>query len=1186
MKGDFSHWQFNPNENFNGVLQQQGRVQLDRDWNEQTRIIQHWQDIAGSDVIGPGVAAVPVTDPAGFKVVQASVTGALPNQRVELLVQPGRIWADGLLCYLPPGSPGSSAPVMRVADYLPAPIDPTPGSIATIGPGIRDAVILEVSREEFSAFQNPSRLLEPALGGPDTTERVQLRTAFRLFRLAPGENCHSIIDELRDNPADKGRLTVQLQPATVTASDCPVVTGGGYTGFEHYLYRIEIAALNPAEPPSFKWSQFNGGLVGRGQLITGPNRITIAANQAAILNSGLSNFYCEILSFNSAQGTWNPTFGADVTLNNGELVVGTVRLGAFSASTSTVFFRLWNGLEPIADFDDATPVELLDGIQLAFAPATTTNYAPGDFWTFTVRAGEIVNPDVLINNLPPFGPVYHRVPVAEINWSVIGTPVVPPEIEDCRRRFRPLTRLDTCCTVRVGDGIESLGDYTSIQEAIESLPPTGGTVCILPGEYRQYVSLINRVNITLSGCGPRTRIISPATAAGLDAVITIHGGANLAIESLAVEGSPRGRGILALGLDPFSKITQIATSPIDGIALRELTVTSSIYAAIRVANVRGFTLRDSAVRMIDSTCQEYAVVVLADDALIEHNTIEVPARSDVVGLASLAASAPSAAAAFVPGSFARGGLQLESLCERVQVIDNLIRGGCGNGITLGSVHWFIVGGDRVPPEDEPAEPENDPCDPTQPLDTSIDDGTVTIGDGIIIRRSAGGPLYDIRIERNRIHAMGTNGIAVIGFFDLSRADEFISIINLSILGNDIRRCLRRPIASPITTMVNFMGYGGITLADVENLVVHDNTIVDNGPDWYSPICGVFILHGEGIDLSRNRIVNNGAATIEPVSGARRGQRGGIVIRYALPPSIIIALSATRSAPMQNGVPAARLHDNIISTPLGRALTLYAVGPVSVESNQLTSQGIPPFSVDWTGLMAGTVLIMNLGFSNELYLQTLLFAALNKSPGYLTGATVDAAARAGLDDATVGRLLANGQVLFNDNQVNLDLLALGHSLSVSSVLILTLDDLSFADNQCEANLAPRQDFLIVNTLLLAMSLRAESNRWKEGLYNALLSALTIGLMMNTTVVNQGTHCIIVRGWPPLLVDEGNTVLMEPILEILLGDKYPDRGFCRAAFSKFLPNLAKSSTVSGGQLTTGGSATAVATSQPQNVLTLLR
>jgi hypothetical protein len=1177
MKGDFSNWQFNPNENFNGVLQQQGRVQLDRDWNEQTRINQHWQDIAGSDIIGPGVAAVPVTDPDGFKVVQANVTGAAPNQRVELLVQPGRIWADGQLCYLPPGSPGSSAPVLRVADYLLAPIDPTPGSIATIGPGIRDAVILEVSREELSAFQNPTRLLEPALGGPDTTERVQLRTAFKLFRLAPGENCHSIIEDLRDDPSEKGRLTVQLQPTVVTPGDCPVVAGGGYTGFEHYLYRVEIAAQDAAQPPSFKWSQFNGGLVGRGQLITGPNRITIAANQAAILNSGLTSFYCEILSFDPVRGTWNPTFGADVTLNNGELVVGAIRLGAFSASTSTVFFRLWNGLEPIADFDDATPVELLDGIQLAFDPATATNYASGDFWTFTVRAGEIVNPDTLVDDLPPFGPVYHRVPIAEIDWSVIGTPVVPPEIEDCRRRFRPLTRLDTCCTVRVGDGFHSLGDYTSIQQAIASLPAEGGMVCILPGIYREAVSLINRVNITLSGCGPRTRLVAPATASGIDAVITIHGGANLAIESLAVEASPRGRGIFALGLDPFSKIDQIATSPIDGLTLRELTVTSSIYAAIRVANIRNFALRDSAVHMTDTTCQEYAVVVLADDALIEHNIIEVRATPVVIGIA---ASAVPVSDDFTPGSFSRGGLHLESLCERVQVIDNLIQGGCGNGINLGSIHWFTDGGDRVPPEDEPEEPEDDPCDPTQPVDTSIDDDTVTIGDGVIIRRSAGGPLYDIRIERNRIQSMGTNGIAVIGFFDLSRADEFISIINLSILGNDIRRCLRRSIAAPVATMVNFMGFGGIALADVENFVAHDNTIVDNGPDWHSPVCGVFVLHGEGIDLSRNRIVNNGAATTEPVSGARRGQRGGIVVRYALPPSIAIDLTATRAGRMQNGVPAARLHDNIVSTPLGRALTVYAVGPVSVESNQLTSQGIPPSSVDWTGLMAGTVLIMNLGFSNELYLQTILFSALNKSPNYLTAATVDAAARAGLDDATMGRLLANGQVLFNDNQVNLDLLALGNSVSISSVLILTLDDLSFADNQCEANLALRQDFLIVNTLALAMSVRTESNRWKEGLYNALLSALTIGLMMNTTVVNQGTHCIIARGWPPLLVDEGNTVLIEPILEILLGDNYPDRGFCRQAFSKFMPNLAKSTPTIGGQVT------GVANSQPQNVLTLLR
>ena len=125
---------------------------------------------------------MPSNDADGFRITQAAVNAA--ENRVELRVLPGRIWADGIVCYLP-----GAAPVLRVADYLQPPIQSPAGTVATIAAGVRDAVILEVSREELNAFQLPAQLLEPALGGPDTTERVMTRMAFKLYRLAAGEDC-------------------------------------------------------------------------------------------------------------------------------------------------------------------------------------------------------------------------------------------------------------------------------------------------------------------------------------------------------------------------------------------------------------------------------------------------------------------------------------------------------------------------------------------------------------------------------------------------------------------------------------------------------------------------------------------------------------------------------------------------------------------------------------------------------------------------------------------------------------------------------------------------------------------------------------------------------------------------------------------------------------------------------------
>jgi hypothetical protein len=174
---------------------------------------------------------------------------------------------------------------------------------------VRDAVVLEVWREALNAFQVPDDLIEPALGGPDTTERALTAMRFRLFRLAAGETCHSIRSQLEDDDADKGRLTVSLEPATVIGGDCPVAEGGGYVGFEHHLYRIEIAETD-APAAMFKWSAFNGGLVGRGEWDrSDPTdlKIAITANDQAIKTAGLDDFYMETVEYDADEGRWRVT---------------------------------------------------------------------------------------------------------------------------------------------------------------------------------------------------------------------------------------------------------------------------------------------------------------------------------------------------------------------------------------------------------------------------------------------------------------------------------------------------------------------------------------------------------------------------------------------------------------------------------------------------------------------------------------------------------------------------------------------------------------------------------------------------------------------------------------------------------------------------------------------------------------
>ncbi|MDX2213658.1 MAG: DUF6519 domain-containing protein [Oculatellaceae cyanobacterium bins.114] len=65
MKGDFSRYTFDAAKHYNSVLMQQGRVQLDADWNEQQAIHQHRVETETKDVIG--LCGVPETA-GGFEI--------------------------------------------------------------------------------------------------------------------------------------------------------------------------------------------------------------------------------------------------------------------------------------------------------------------------------------------------------------------------------------------------------------------------------------------------------------------------------------------------------------------------------------------------------------------------------------------------------------------------------------------------------------------------------------------------------------------------------------------------------------------------------------------------------------------------------------------------------------------------------------------------------------------------------------------------------------------------------------------------------------------------------------------------------------------------------------------------------------------------------------------------------------
>ena len=1151
MTGDFSKWYFDRKNNFNGVLHQQGRVLLDSDWNDQTRIINDWQNQAGRDIIGPGVAAIPASEPDALEVKSASRSGS----DVNVSVNPGRGWVDGLAVCL---ACDKSDPVEFVATYLEDPVSP-------ILNGTRDAVILEVWQEEVNGFQLSDMLIEPALGGPDTTERVHTGIAFRLLGLEEGDTCDSIREKLKDD-SKKGLLKVTLQPTTESDDVCPEVEKGGYTGFEHNLYRIEIAEVNDGIP-RFKWSQFNGGLVGRGTFDDG--KVIITANLQAVITSGLSTFYLEALDNDPDRDHWKVIYGAEVTLNSENEIVlpDDDDLHSFfnSRPSGEYFFRLWNGIEEIKNFTkesepEGEPKELHDGIRLEFDDPDEpngTNYKSGDYWTFPVRADGIKNYEVLINSQPPEGIIYHRVPLAILNWG-ISNHVGSNRIEDCRHVFRPLTNQTVCCSYLVGDH----GDFDSIEEALEHLPDSGGEICLLPGLHETNAVIKRKKNIRIRGCGEQT-FVRPGESNRTGPIFRVIDSQQITIEHMFIAtfgGTPT--------IGTIEGGTAIVLEKKSG-NLQDIEISNNRIVAyeegIHVKDGVEITIHNNKIRMIDYEGAGVGIYMLAEDSMIERNDIGVVSAESIPpsifpdGELNPTGPCPDLEAFYADiNTFtaytlailnviidilqpvqALGGIQIAGGSERIKVLENVIKGGAGNGITLGNVHSelpgpeesedeieysaglsiaYIVDQNEQPLEGIVASAEingnlvrhditnyNGEFNISQTnklilltpgykiINKKVEDGEesnkvrIYVENVVSDTRKIPAFIYEIQIDRNEISNMGLSGIGIPrpNLIDSPPIPSQLGnlAINLSIYNNQIFNCLQPTDVQELRDEVTIKGFGGISLGMCEHLSIHGNRIKDNGVSHIYPVCGIYVADGEQVDIIHNDISNNGPL-IKPVYPLESGIRGGIVL----------TASSFDNSDSINGLNsldfigrhAARVHDNIVNQPAGQALRIIADGPVSILNNQFNSvlSGLnyhtigskKSFNFD---KFAGAVLIYNSGKHFDIS------APKNSADRQMPMTTLPA-----------------GNILFNSNQTCVGDI----NKSFFSQLIVSLDDIGFNANQSDNF---QNDSLLSNTLLVATTLRASESRFKEmirSMNDQVLSLLTFAILGNITTNNQGDHCI--------------------------------------------------------------------------------
>jgi hypothetical protein len=541
MGGDYTKFTFKPQKDYAGVFKQQGRVDLDADWNELVQIFDRRWRAETIDVMGRAV--VPNSTPDAFKIT--------PTGPGAFTIGLGRMYVDGLLAENHGVDPenrfdpvlGETFSQTEVAyndqPYLPAPLPPPLAGTA----GTTDLIYLDVWQREVTCIEDPA-IKEIALEGPDTATRIQTAWQVRALQNAGSHQCGDDVSAWDNLIAPSaGQLTTSVLAPPPSSDPCIISASGGYRGLENRLYRVEVHTAGGLGTAKFKWSRDDASITTSVTAIsgTGPYQITVQRiGRDQVLRFQIGD-WVEVLDdyteFQDQAGQMGSVTNIDEA--NQILTVAfssAAALGGFDPTNAKRHprIRCWdekigvdsNGLLTVA----AGPIDLEDGIQVTFSldPNITSNtFKVGDYWLFAARTtdGSIE----ILNQAPPRGILHHYCRLGFLTW--------PGTFSDCRQHWPP-AECD-CCTVTVGDGVDSHGQFTDIQQAIDALGASGGLVCIGRGVYvvTQTIHLSSvKSKVIIRGMGPATRIIFAPDSSKAN-FMQIEGAEYVRIEDLFVAGA-------------------------------------------------------------------------------------------------------------------------------------------------------------------------------------------------------------------------------------------------------------------------------------------------------------------------------------------------------------------------------------------------------------------------------------------------------------------------------------------------------------------------------------------------------------------------------------------------------------------------------------------------------------------------
>jgi hypothetical protein len=634
---------------YTGVVSQQGRVIVDRDFNALQNIIDSRVEADALDIIGP--CGTP-DDGFAISLIEASPPSVLHSPPtahfLDFLIAPGTMYVGGQRVVFPPRQAGH--PITYSYFDQPDWINPT--EPAGFQFSATELVYLHLWELEVSAIEDPD-LLDAALGGVDTTQRLRLLRRVRRRQVTSADCAAAwqqvtaawlaggqFLDPQSLALLPQAKLQVSFVQAGGFVDPCDPVATGGYLGAENQLIRVQIALSDPSNPASGRvvvWGYDNASFMYRvaaikssGTMlqltrdppdafhIPGTGQVVEILRTAVILETDPDTtdpLHQRSIISCVAEPTgvlaklaqpYGPAQSGDPT---NYLVLDQPLPDEYLSDPNPLFVRVWQAELPIGAAGGT--VELIDpatqtttGIDVTISVPPNEALWPGSYWLLAVRPStpQAVYPErLLIAPQPPDGPRQWACPLAVIDWR-------RAVVTDCRCQFDNLVdltkrKLGGCCNVNVVP--EDLTDANTLQSIIDRAAGLAQIVrvCLSPGVYRldqtlRLTSLHSGMVIEACTGGVTIRAGRPAgSAAFFDGLVMLSGAPGVTLRGIDFEPFP----VRLAQVLPQSTVSLLQGAWASGMGADVAAgVLSDIEAmiAVRVENSANFAAENCGFRLV------------------------------------------------------------------------------------------------------------------------------------------------------------------------------------------------------------------------------------------------------------------------------------------------------------------------------------------------------------------------------------------------------------------------------------------------------------------------------------------------------------------------------------------------------------------------------------------------------------